>query len=114
MNYPTMYSSSVPWNILSANVGVSILTDGWNLADAAEFDPEDVRTFTIEVAFDSPFTAAPVVHLGLTGFDIDQRDASRITLKTAAITESGFQAVISTWSSTRVYAVDFSWVAIGG
>jgi len=114
MNHSTMYSSSVPWNILSANVGVGVLTDGWNLADAPDFDPEDVRTFTVDVAFATPFMAAPVVHLGLTGFDIDQRDAGRITLKTAFITEFGFQAVISTWSSTRVYAVEFSWVAIGG
>ncbi len=109
-----MYPSSVPWNVLSANVSVGILTDGWNLDDAVDFDPDDVRTFTVDVTFVSMFMEVPVVHLGLTGFDIDQRDGGRITVKAEAITEFGFQAVISTWASTRVYAVEFSWVAIGG
>jgi hypothetical protein len=109
-----MYPSSVPWNVLSANVGVGLLTEGWNLAEAGAFDPGDVRTFTVEVTFAFFFTSPPVVHLGLTGFDIDQRDSGRITLKATAINELGFQAVISTWASTRIYAVVFSWVAIGG
>lgn len=109
-----MYSSSVPWNILSANVSVGLSTEGWNLAEANESDPEGMRTFTVDVTFVSMFIEVPVVHLGLTGFDIDQRDSGRISLKAEAITEFGFQAVISTWSTTRVYAVEFSWVAIGG
>jgi hypothetical protein len=109
-----MYSSSVPWNILSANVSVGLLTEGWNLAETSESDSEDMRTFKVEVPFASMFMEPPVVHLGLTGFDIDQRDSGRISLKAEAITEFGFQAVISTWSTTRVYAVEFSWVAIGG
>ena len=111
---PTMSSSSVPWNVLSATIGVGLLTDGWNLVEVAEFDPNEVRTFTVEVAFATFFTSPPVVHLGLTGFDMDQRDSGRITLKAKAITEFGFQVEISTWASTRVYAVEFSWVAIGG
>jgi hypothetical protein len=54
-----------------------------------------------------------VVQLGLTGFDMDQRESSRITLKAENITESGFQAVISTWASSQVFAVEFNWLAIG-
>jgi hypothetical protein len=47
------------------------------------------------------------------GFDIEQRDSRRITLKAEQVCEAGFQAVVSTWASTRVYAVEFNWLAIG-
>lgn len=107
-----MYSSAVPWKVLSSSVAVSVLTEGWNLADMAP-DEEDIRSFTVEVYFNSPFLAVPVVQVGLTGFDIDQRDSARLTVKAGRITESGFQAVISTWASTRVYAASFNWLAIG-
>lgn len=108
-----MYSSSVPWKVLSSHVAVSVLTEGWSLACFEPAAEADIRTFTVAVAFDSPFFAVPVVQLGLTGFDMDQRDSSRISVKAESITESGFQASITTWANTRVYAVEFNWLAIG-
>jgi hypothetical protein len=54
-----------------------------------------------------------VVQLGLTGFDIDQRDTARLSLKAADITPTGFMAEVWTWANTRVYAVEFNWLAIG-
>jgi hypothetical protein len=107
-----MYSSSVPWQVLSSNVGIGILTEGWNL-DVIDPHGEGSRSFTVDITFASPFSSLPVVQLGLTGFDMDQRDSSRITLKANNITESGFQAVLSTWASSRVFAVEFNWLAIG-
>lgn len=107
-----MHLSPVPWKILSSSVGVGVLTDGWNLAHLGS-DDREIRTFNVEVAFAIPFAAPPVVHLGLTGFDIDQRDSGRVTLKTGEISSSGFQATISTWAYSRIYAVEFNWVAIG-
>jgi len=104
--------SHTPWNLLSSTVGVGILTDGWTLAEPVT-DPDTARSFVVEVVFDTVFSATPVVQLGLSGFDLDQRESGRISLKTGAITRFGFQAVISTWSSTRVYAVEFNWLAIG-
>ncbi len=108
-----MYSSSVPWKVLSSHVATSVLTEGWSLADIEPAAEDDIRTFAVTVAFDSPFLSVPVVQLGLTGFDIDQRDSSRISIKADGITESGFQALITTWAKTRVYAVEFNWLAIG-
>lgn len=107
-----MNSSSIPWNILSSSVGVGIETDDWNLAEVGPH-PDETRTFSVNVAFVSPFSLPPVVHLALSGLDVDQRDTTRISLKTGNITESGFEAVISTWSTTRIYGVDFNWLAIG-
>jgi len=111
-----MTAETVPWKLLAATVGVGILTDGWNLAEAAqeeEPDPTEVRTFSTEVLFATPFAAPPVVHLGLTGFDLDEHSSARLTLAAETITPFGFRVTISTWRASRVYAVEFSWLAIG-
>jgi len=54
-----------------------------------------------------------VVHLGLTGFDLDQRDSSRLILRATEISTTGFVVEIATWRDTRVYSVEFSWLALG-
>lgn len=107
-----MQSPTIPWQVLSSTVGVGVLTDGWNLANI-EAGANEARSFVVDVAFVTPFFSAPVVQLGLSGFDIDQRDSARITLKAENITENGFQAVISTWASTQIFSVEFNWFAIG-
>jgi len=105
-----------PWKVLSAQVSVGVLTEGWQLnhIDDASADAPRICSFPVEVTFDTPFSAAPVVHLGLTGFDIDQRDSARITLKAENIGPGGFHATITTWAGTRVYGVELQWLAIGG
>ena len=102
-----------PWKTLSATVHVGSLVEGWNLATPPDGKCEDCRVFRYTVGFSSPFDAAPVVHLGLTGFDLDQRDSNRLSLTATEITGAGFIAEISTWRETRVYAVAFSWLAVG-
>jgi hypothetical protein len=104
-----------PWKVLSAQVSVGVLTEGWrlNVIDQAEGDAPRFCNFMVPVSFDSPFSSPPVVQLGLTGFDIDQRDSARLTLKAENITTSGFETTITTWADTRVYGVEFQWFAIG-
>lgn len=102
-----------PWKSLSATVHVGNLTQGWTLAAPLAEEPDASRIFRFAVAFSAPFQAAPVVHLGLTGFDIDQRDTSRLKLRATGITRTGFTAEIETWEGTRIYAVAFSWLALG-
>jgi len=109
-----MHSLPVPWKVLSSAVGAGILTDGWNLADEVEKPaPDESRTFLVEIVFATPFETTPVVQLGMTGFDVDQRDSGRVTLKAEQITPQGFTASITTWAATRLYAVEFNWLAIG-
>lgn len=98
-----------PWSILSATGGAGVTTEGWNLAESAE----EPRTFVTEVIFSAPFQSVPVVQLALTGFDMDQRDSGRISIKAVEVSPAGFKVEISTWLDTRVYAVEFSWLAIG-
>lgn len=102
-----------PWKILAATAVVGVLTEGWNLADVPEDAEQQTRQFVVEVGFASPFQSAPVVHLGMTGFDADQCASGRISLKAADISTEGFKVVITTWRDSRVYAVEFDWLAIG-
>ena len=102
----------VPWNLLSASVFVGTGTTGWNLADPADEDSPE-RSFAFEVFFDNPFARIPVVHLGLTGFDLEQHSSARLLLHAEQITEHGFVARITTWRSSQVYSASFNWLAVG-
>jgi hypothetical protein len=102
-----------PWKSLSASVQVGTLTEGWNLAEPSAEDAEEARVFRFTVFFAAPFFASPIVHLGLTGFDMDQRDSSRLLLRATEITNESFVAEISTWRESRVYSAEFSWLALG-
>jgi hypothetical protein len=102
-----------PWKSLSASLHLGALTEGWNLADPPEDGAEDARVFRFTVFFANPFDNPPVVHLGLTGFDLDQRDSNRLSLRATEISATGFVVEIGTWRDTRVYSVEFSWLALG-
>jgi len=102
-----------PWKSLSASLQIGVLTEGWNLAEPPAEAADTERVFRYTVFFAAPFDSAPVVHVGLTGFDLDQRDSGRLNLRVATITPEGFDVEIGTWRETRVYAVEFSWLALG-
>ena len=108
-----MNSPMQPWKSLSASLQLGALTEGWNLAEPLADGAEDARVFRYTVFFAAPFDAPPVVHLGLTGFDLDQRDSSRLILRATEISTTGFVVEIATWRDTRVYSVEFSWLALG-
>ena len=102
-----------PWKSLAASIQLGVLSEGWNLAEPPADGAEDARVFRFTVYFAAPFFEPPVVHLGLTGFDIDQRDSNRLNLQASEITTTSFVAEISTWRESRVYSVAFSWLALG-
>ena len=108
-----MIDSLQPWRTLSATVHVGTLTDGWLLADHAGGSQDAARTFVVDVPFAAAFVSAPVVHVGLTGFDVDKWHTARLSLRIIEITPEGFRAEIVTWADTRVYGVEFNWLAIG-
>ena len=99
--------------MLSATVGAGTLTPGWNLAESPSTEEGEWRVFTQRITFDAAFFGPPVVVIGLTGFDIDQRDSGRVSVKSRDITSEGFAVEITSWRGSRVYAVEFSWLAVG-
>ena len=109
-----MNGELLPWKILSHNVGVGVLTEGWNLDESSsDGESDEARVFTLPVNFDAPFENPPVVSLGLTGFDMDQGTSGRVSLKAVDISAFGFTVQITTWRDTRVFAVEFAWLAVG-
>jgi len=46
-----MYSSSVPWKVLSSNVSLNVLTEGWTLACPDAGAEEETRKFIVDVIF---------------------------------------------------------------
>ena len=90
-----------------------MLTPGWNLDVVPADSAEGTRVFRSTVLFNNHFDTPPVVHLGLTGFDIDHRDSGRLSIRATEITATSFVAEIATWRDTRVYSAGFSWLALG-
>lgn len=108
-----MHDSHLPWKVLSATLGLGVLTEGWNLADLPVDGSNGSRVFTANVSFASAFAFAPVVHLGITGFDMDQCASGRVSVKAVEITAAGFTVEVTTWRDSCVYAVELDWLAIG-
>jgi hypothetical protein len=71
------------------------------------------RRFVSRIVFERPFAGAPVVHLGLTGFDISNHDAARLEVSVANITSEGFDVVAETWLGTQIWSFSVSWFALG-
>lgn len=107
-----MTTEYLPWKVLSADVNLGVGTDGWILDEEVPEDAFD-RAFTYEVNFAAPFASKPVVHVGLTGFDIDRCSSARLTLAVERVTTDGFIVRLTTWRSSRVYGARFQWIAIG-
>ena len=103
----------VPLTMSSALVELDQYSPDWQLAQVPEAEAEEPRVFTTQVNFDVPFANVPMVHVGISGFDIDNRDTARLSVRTGAISATGFELVVLTWMNTRVYKVEVSWLALG-
>lgn len=85
---------------------------GWELLDTP-LHAEGVRTFSGRVEFERAFNSPPVVQIGITGFDIDNRDNARLNVGVTNVDVSGFYVELRTWWHTRIWSVELSWFAIG-
>jgi hypothetical protein len=85
---------------------------GWTLLDPGR-DGGEFRTFAGQVLFERVFKAPPLVHVGITGFDIDHRDNARLHVGISSIDEQGFRLELRTWWNTRLWSVELNWLAIG-
>ena len=102
-----------PLSTLSAVLRLDQSSDDWNLSQLTDAEEDGRREYLAHVNFVSPFNNVPLVHLGLTGFDIDKQESARISVEPTNITSYGFIVKVETWSNTRVYSVDINWLAIG-
>lgn len=66
-----------------------------------------------EVRFEQEFVGPPVVHIGLSMWDIDNGDNQRADISTDNVRADGFTIIFRTWGATRVARVRAEWLAIG-
>jgi hypothetical protein len=65
------------------------------------------------VVFDAPFTAPPVVHLGVTMWDVSNSASLRLDLSAEAIDAAGFELRVGTWADSRIARLRVAWIAFG-
>ncbi|MGA3122335.1 MAG: H-type lectin domain-containing protein [Polyangiaceae bacterium] len=99
-----------PLSLLSAVVVLDASLEGWSLLEPSA---NGARAFHYPVSFSRPFSAPPVVHIGMVGLDVSREDNARIRVRALDITGSGFTLHAETWLNTKIWAVDVSWLAIG-
>jgi hypothetical protein len=99
-----------PFTFLAGSETLDARRAGWVL-DQPRGGAE--RSFRTWVPFSRSFGAPPLVHVGISGFDIANQDAARLTTAVSHVTADGFEIVLSTWLGTRMWRVDVSWLAIG-
>jgi hypothetical protein len=113
MNEDSINSGLIPLKMCSAVVKLDQYQPGWTLAKIEPGEISGRRSFEYYIHFSQPFSNVPLVHCGISGFDIDNQDTSRLSVSIAKITHDGFKIVIQTWMQTRVYEVEISWIALG-
>jgi hypothetical protein len=101
-------SSIAPLALLSAVVPMGSSLDGWTLLEG-----DGWRRFAKSVTFERPFSAPPVVQLGIVGLDSSRDHNLRVRVRAEHITATEFSIVVETWLRTELWAVDVSWLAIG-
>lgn len=100
-----------PLTMLAGTNRFGARDEGWALVGAPDWKRR--RTFIGRITFEKPFAAAPVVHVGLTGFDIENHDAARLLIAASNITPEGFDLGCETWLGTQIWSVTVSWLALG-
>ncbi len=99
-----------PLSLLSATVVLDSSMEGWSLLDPST--GED-RAFRYHVSFSRPFSAPPVVQVGIVGLDASKEDNLRVRVRAHDITANGFALEAITWLNTKIWSVEVSWLAIG-
>lgn len=71
------------------------------------------RVEHVPVVFPAAFRDAPVIHVGLSMWDISVEANQRVDIVAEDVTAIGFTLVFRTWGDTRVARVRADWLAIG-
>jgi len=72
--------------------------------------PRHIRSF---VHFKEPFLSPPMVHAGLSMWDMSNTANSRADVQTTEVRTDGFAIVFRTWGDSKVARVRVSWIAMG-
>jgi hypothetical protein len=81
--------------------------------DGEMWTGEGERELRTPVVFTEPFEGPPMVHIGLSMWDMDRETNPRVDIAAEKISENGFEIVFRTWGNTRVARVRADWIALG-
>ncbi|QYK43482.1 MAG: H-type lectin domain-containing protein [Paracoccaceae bacterium] len=65
------------------------------------------------ITFKEAFSDLPVVTVGISMWDMDQKTNLRADIGAEKVTAEGFHIVFKTWGDTRVARIRAEWMAIG-
>ena len=71
------------------------------------------REKRVAVTFAEPFLAPPLVHVGISMWDMDGDTNQRADLRAEKVTAKGFVLVFRTWGDSRVARIRADWMALG-
>lgn len=71
------------------------------------------REFRSVVTFERPFSATPIVQIGLSMWDFDKDRNQRADISAEMINPQGFTILFKTWGDTRIARVRADWTAFG-
>ncbi|WP_136513729.1 H-type lectin domain-containing protein [Geomonas edaphica] len=91
------------------------ITESQELPNGLRIESGAVGFGQTAVRFTTPFSTAPTVVMGITGFDLDHGANLRLGCgpMTNSVTRDGFTATLGTWANTGVYSASAFWMAIG-
>jgi hypothetical protein len=73
--------------------------------------PTGPRTFTETVVFKDAYVEPPTVVTALTAFDILNDSNARISVSVNNVSATGFELVLHTWNTTKIWACTVTWMA---
>jgi len=71
------------------------------------------RICRLDVKFEQPFAAPPLIHVGIVGLDVSNRDNLRVRVSAGAISAKGFTGRGPDLVQPRDLDVEVSWLALG-
>lgn len=82
-------------------------------ANGSMWADEGARVRVVTQTFDAPFLRPPLVHCGLSMWDIHSERNARVDLHAENITRKSFDLVFKTWGDTKIARARATWIAIG-
>lgn len=76
-------------------------------------DGEGPRQTRMRIAFPTPYSFAPFVHLGISSWDVQNYDDVRVRAEAQNIDRYGFDVQVSTWKNAKVDSIAIDWIAYG-
>ncbi|KAF5242841.1 hypothetical protein FAUST_3107 [Fusarium austroamericanum] len=84
----------------------------WSTITVRSWENPQVHTEG-RVSFSKDFKTAPTVSVSISAADVSKDANFRVKVYATAVDATGFTAHADSWSNTKIYSCEISWIAIG-